>query len=132
MAHFHIQNLNFTYATGTVPALRDIDLTVEKGEYVVLCGHSGSVEANGDVYAYDRYAFPAYRLGNILETDLGALMESNRRFGMHKTYGLPQDCFACPYVKLCFGGCPKDRLWGNRNYLCEGYKMFFRHLQDNI
>ena len=97
-----------------------------------LCGHSGCVEANGDVYSCDRYAFPKYRLGNIMETPLGELMEENRPFGMHKTYGLPQDCFACPYVKLCFGGCPKDRLWGNKNYLCEGYKMFFRHLQDNI
>lgn len=97
-----------------------------------LCGHSGCVEANGDVYSCDRYAFPRYRLGSIMETPLGELMEKNRPFGMHKTYGLSQDCFACPYVKLCFGGCPKDRLWGNKNYLCEGYKMFFRHLQDNI
>ena len=97
-----------------------------------LCGHSGCVEANGDVYSCDRYAFPRYRLGSIMETQLGELMEKNRPFGMHKTYGLSQDCFACPYVKLCFGGCPKDRLWGNKNYLCEGYKMFFRHLQDNI
>lgn len=97
-----------------------------------LCGHSGCVEANGDVYACDRYAFPKYRLGNIMEKPLGRLMEENRAFGMHKTYGLSQDCFVCPYVKLCFGGCPKDRLWENKNYLCEGYKMFFRHLKDNI
>ena len=94
-----------------------------------LCGHSGSVEANGDVYACDRYAFPAYRLGNILETDLGTLMEDNRRFGMHKTYGLPDGCLDCPDIRLCFGGCPKDRLSGNRNYLCEGYRMFFRHIR---
>ena len=95
-----------------------------------LCGHSGSVEANGDVYACDRYAFPAYRLGNILETDLGALMESNRRFDMHKTYGLPDACLDCPDIRLCFGGCPKDRLWANRNYLCEGYRQFFRHIRS--
>ena len=93
-----------------------------------LCGHSGSVEANGDVYACDRYAFPAYRLGNLMETDLGALMEKNRAFGMHKMYGLPEECLDCPWIRLCFGGCPKDRLWGNRNYLCEGYRRFFRHV----
>ena len=62
-----------------------------------------------------------------METPLEILMEKNRRFGMHKTYGLSEECFKCPYVKLCFGGCPKDRLWENKNYLCEGYKMFFRH-----
>lgn len=90
-----------------------------------LCGHSGCVEANGDVYACDRYAFPAYKLGNITQTSLGELMELNRDFGMHKTYGLPEECFDCRYIKLCFGGCPKDRLWGSKNYLCAGYKMFF-------
>lgn len=93
-----------------------------------LCGHSGSVETNGDVYACDRYAFPAYRLGNLMETDLGALMEKNRAFGMHKMYGLPEECLECPYIRLCFGGCPKDRLWDCKNYLCAGYRAFFQHV----
>lgn len=97
-----------------------------------LCGHSGSVEANGDVYACDRYAFPAYRLGNILEADLGELMASNRSFGMHKTYGLPEECLDCAYIRMCFGGCPKDRLWGGKNYLCEGYRLFFRHVKTIV
>ena len=90
-----------------------------------LCGHSGCVEANGDIYACDRYAFPAYRLGNLTRRPLGELMEENRAFGMHKTCGLPQECLDCPYVRLCFGGCPKDRLSGGRNYLCDGYRRFF-------
>ncbi|MBQ9564502.1 MAG: SPASM domain-containing protein, partial [Synergistaceae bacterium] len=90
-----------------------------------LCGHSGCVEANGDVYACDRYAFPSYCLGNLMETDMRVLMERNRRFGMHKAYGLPEECFDCPYLKLCFGGCPKDRIFDGKNYLCEGYKRFF-------
>ncbi len=94
-----------------------------------LCGHSGCVEANGDVYACDRYAFLDYRLGNIHERDLGDLMETNRSFGMHKMYGLPQECLDCPYIRLCFGGCPKDRLWGRKNYLCDGYITFFNHVQ---
>ena len=42
MAHFHIQNLSFTYPTGAKPALEDVILTIEQGEYVVLCGQSGS------------------------------------------------------------------------------------------
>ena len=57
---------------------------------------------------------------------------------MHKAYGLPKECFACPYLKLCFGGCPKDRITfsadGERgkNYLCAGYKRFFRHFLDHM
>lgn len=90
-----------------------------------LCGHSGCVEANGDVYACDRYAFPEYRLGSLTQTPLGVLMEQNRDFGMHKTCGLPETCLDCPYVRLCFGGCPKDRLSEGKNYLCKGYQRFF-------
>ena len=95
-----------------------------------LCGHSGCVEANGDVYACDRYAFPSYCLGNIMETDMRILMERNRHFGMHKAYGLPEECFDCPYIKMCFGGCPKDRLLNGRNYLCEAYRLFFAAVRD--
>lgn len=93
-----------------------------------LCGHSGCVEANGDVYSCDRYVFPQYYLGNILNTKLSVLMEMNREFGMHKAYGLPDECLDCPYVKLCFGGCPKDRISGRKNYLCEGYSIFFSEI----
>lgn len=93
-----------------------------------LCGHSGCVEANGDVYACDRYAFADYRLGNLTQTPLRDLMEKNRTFGMHKTYGLPDECFDCPYIRLCFGGCPKDRPWDGKNYLCEGYRMIFQRM----
>ena len=42
MAHFHIQDLTFTYPAGEKPALEKVNLTVQKGEYVVLCGASGS------------------------------------------------------------------------------------------
>ncbi len=96
-----------------------------------LCGHSGTVESNGDVYCCDRYAYENYRLGNIMRESLADLMERNRPFGMSKTYGLGSFCFECPYVKLCFGGCPKDRLDGSLNYLCKGYKMFFQRICED-
>ena len=60
------------------------------------------------------------------------LMEQNRSFGMHKTYGLSKDCFKCPYIKLCFGGCPKDRLLDHKNYLCQGYKMIFKKVVESV
>lgn len=95
-----------------------------------LCGHSGCVESNGDVYSCDRYAFHSYYLGNIMNTNLKILMDMNKEFGMHKTYGLNESCFECPYIKLCFGGCPKDRMTDGKNYLCEGYMMFFSAIKD--
>ena len=42
MAHFEIRNLNFSYPGSSRKSLKNVDLTVEKGEYVVICGKSGS------------------------------------------------------------------------------------------
>ena len=43
MAHFQIENLSFSYPIGgEKQSLENINLTIEKGEYVVLCGKSGS------------------------------------------------------------------------------------------
>ena len=42
MALFHLKDLSFSYPEKTKPTLDHVDLTVEKGEYIVLCGQSGS------------------------------------------------------------------------------------------
>ena len=42
MAQFHIQDMTFSYATATTPTLDHVNLTIDKGEYVVVCGQSGS------------------------------------------------------------------------------------------
>ena len=42
MAHYAIQNLSFSYPTGQGESLRYVNLSIEKGEYIVLCGKSGS------------------------------------------------------------------------------------------
>lgn len=42
MAHFQIQNLTFSYPNRETPTLLDINLSIAQGEYVVLCGQSGS------------------------------------------------------------------------------------------
>ena len=43
MAHFQIQNLTFSYAAAKGKhSLQNVNLTIEKGEYIVLCGKSGS------------------------------------------------------------------------------------------
>ena len=41
---------------------------------------------------------------------------------------MPDECLDCPYVRLCFGGCPKDRISGRKNYLCEDYSIFFSEI----
>ena len=41
MALFDIKNLTFTYPDAEKPALRDINLSIEPGEFIVICGKSG-------------------------------------------------------------------------------------------
>ena len=43
MAHFKIEDLNFSYPSAKGHrSLKNIDLTIERGQYVTLCGKSGS------------------------------------------------------------------------------------------
>ncbi len=128
-----------TFDTGKINVqMFDITLGNLQGQASTLCvhnpvcGHSGSIEVNGDVYSCDRFAFPTFKLGNITKEPLYEIMEKNRNFGLHKTYGLANECFDCEYLKLCFGGCPKDRFDDKKNYLCNGYKKFFSHIVKNI
>ena len=103
-----------------------------------VCGHCAVVEKNGDLFRCDRYVFPEYRIGNILASPLHDMMQTNRRFGEHKLDSLPHECLHCDVADLCFGGCPKDRLLERlslsgierRNYLCDGYRQFFRHIRE--
>ncbi len=100
------------------------------------CGHAGVMEFNGDVYACDHFVFPQYKLGNIYTTPLLTMMLSEKQlcFGRNKRDALPSQCRQCEYLKLCNGECPKNRisttLSGEKglNYLCKGYKMYFRHV----
>ncbi|MEG2405556.1 MAG: energy-coupling factor transporter ATPase [Clostridiales bacterium] len=41
MACFEIKDLNFSYASGGKAVLKDINLTVNQGDFIVLCGKSG-------------------------------------------------------------------------------------------
>lgn len=41
MAHFQIEDLTFSYPTTSRKALDGVDLNIERGEYVTLCGKSG-------------------------------------------------------------------------------------------
>lgn len=92
------------------------------------CRGTPILEASGDLYSCDHYAYPAYRLGNILETPIGELARSERqiKFGRTKSDSLPEQCTRCEFLAACFGGCPKHR-FSSGNYLCPSYRMFFSH-----
>jgi uncharacterized protein len=100
------------------------------------CGLALAMEHTGDLYACDHYVEPKHHLGNIQEIPLIDLVSSDqqRGFGQAKRDTLPRYCRECEVRFVCNGGCPKNRIIRTPdgepglNYLCEGYKAFFTHI----
>ena len=100
------------------------------------CGQALVVEHNGDLYSCDHFVYPENKLGNIMDRPLGSLIGSPQqiRFGQAKSSALPSDCIKCDVRFACNGECPKHRFTQTAsgefglNYLCAGYKHFFRHI----
>lgn len=104
--------------------------------YAKECGHAGIMEFNGDVYSCDHFVFPEYRLGNIRKKTITEMLygEQQQQFSRLKSQSLPKECKKCEWEFAYHGECPRTRfikdVYGNpgKNYLCEGYRMFFRHI----
>ncbi len=100
------------------------------------CGDAMALEFNGDLYSCDHFVEPDYLLGNIMREPMAKLVtsEKQRRFGEAKRDALPRFCRECDVLFACRGECPKNRFVttpdGEQglNYLCEGYKGFFREI----
>lgn len=109
------------------------------GQRPESCGMTGScmiqniVEADGSIYPCDFYCLDEWKLGNILEDDFPALMQSQKarefvEVSLHK----PAGCAACQWYNLCRGGCRRD--WepmaagqAPENYFCSAYQEFFTY-----
>lgn len=108
--------------------------------FAETCGQGLAMEHNGDVYACDHYVYPQYKLGNIMETPIVDLGNSQtaRQFGNEKRDNLTAQCQSCNFRHACNGGCPKHRILMSKdgepghNYFCESYTMFFKHAGDRL
>ena len=104
------------------------------------CGRAVALEHDGSVFACDHYVYPEYRLGNVLDGNLGRMVEQSLAagFGPHKEQSLPRWCRECDVLEACWGGCPKHRFATSPDgepglhYLCAGYKKFFRHIRKYL
>ena len=120
----------------------DVALAVWTGQRAGLCifeetcGDALAMEHNGDVFSCDHFVEPRYKLGNLEDTPLFDLVASRQQgqFGRNKRDTLPRYCRDCSVHFICNGGCPKDRILKTPagepglNYLCEGFKAFFTHI----
>ena len=93
------------------------------------CGQALIAEEDGSVYSCDHFVDPAHRLGSLSGSKLGALANGDfqRAFGAEKKTSLTEQCRECPHLRLCNGGCPKDRFGDGQYHLCDGLRTFFDH-----
>jgi len=100
------------------------------------CGEGLALEHNGDLFSCDHFVYPKFKLGNIMNESIAAMVNSQtqKKFGESKSSTLPKFCRECDVRFACHGECPKHRFiktpYGEDglNYLCAGYKKFFRHV----
>lgn len=100
------------------------------------CGAALAIEHNGDLYSCDHFVYPEHKLGNIMEQNISALVDSPQQqtFGEDKRDTLPDYCRRCEVRFACHGECPKHRFIKTPdgeeglNYLCAGYREFFNHI----
>lgn len=100
------------------------------------CGSAMAIEHTGDLYSCDHYVYPENKLGNIVGENITKLVTKieQQKFGEDKKSLLPKYCLECDVRFACNGECPKNRFIktpdgeDGLNYLCEGYKYFFNHV----
>ena len=100
------------------------------------CGEGLALEHNGDLFSCDHFVYPKFKLGNIMNESIAAMVNSQtqKKFGESKSSTLPKFCRECDVRFACHGECPKHRFIKTPdgeeglNYLCAGYRKFFRHV----
>ncbi|MBN2414850.1 anaerobic sulfatase maturase [bacterium] len=101
------------------------------------CGTYIVVEHTGDVFSCDFYVDDDHRLGNVMEGDLAAMLNSPRQRNFGKKKGIRHDdCQQCEWLTYCWGGCPKDRLnnpaGDGLSRLCPAYRMLLSHAHERM
>jgi len=93
------------------------------------CSVQFVVEGDGGVYPCDFYVLDEWRLGNIGETGLADMQNSEtaKRF-VRQSLAVPEECKTCQWFGLCRNGCRRDRdILPNAEYLLYGIqKILFR------
>ena len=120
----------------------DVALSAWMGEnpglctFSETCGRALAMEHNGDIYACDHFVYPDHYVGNIMTDTIEEIITNPLllKFGLDKRDALPRCCRECEFLFVCNGECPKNRFIKTTdgepglNYLCDGYKIFFRHI----
>lgn len=109
--------------------------------YCVLsktCGQTLILEQNGDAYPCDFFMHSDWKLGNVAEQSIAELLASPamHRFSALKP-NLPVECQVCQWKSVCYGGCPRNRVYGEGgevapDYFCSAYKRFYKYTEERF
>ena len=94
-----------------------------------VCGDYLVVDHDGSVYSCDFYCDEDHRLGDIFHDDLQRMLTKNCGFGWKKAM-MHNNCYICPWLRQCYGGCPRERDRNGLNRFCKGFKAYFEWVTD--
>lgn len=108
-----------------------------------LCTHRKTcskmliLEQNGDAFPCDFYIHSDWKLGNVGTDSLPDILESPLYNDfLELKPKLPKRCITCPWLELCFGGCPRNRKWSDDNresdYFCSSYRQLYDYAHERM
>ncbi|MFD2118027.1 anaerobic sulfatase maturase [Paenibacillus yanchengensis] len=103
------------------------------------CPKTIILEQNGDAYPCDFFIHDDWKIGNVGEDALVDILNDP----LYATFlqqkpTLPEACQTCPWLSLCYGGCPRNRNWdqasGNNttDYFCTSYQQLFGYAHERL
>lgn len=120
------------FVRGNYVSIRQFDNYVrmylgENPEQCGMCGHCMHqfvAEGNGNIYPCDFYCTDEWLLGNINDTHLSQIANSEKAIQFIKeSLSVKDECKNCKFYPLCRGGgCKRQKI--DNNY-CQAYKTFF-------
>lgn len=99
-----------------------------------VCSVQYAIESDGSVYPCDFYMLDECCIGNINTNSLQEIDQNRESIGfIQQSAILPEQCRSCPWLRLCRGGCRRNRIAENEydsgvNYFCESYQEFFPYM----
>ena len=103
-----------------------------------VCQSQWVIEADGSVYPCDFYALDQWLLGNIHTHSFPALEAARRESGfIQMSAHLHPDCRSCKWLRLCRGGCRRNREpvtmdAAGKNYFCSAYQGFLEYAYPRL
>jgi uncharacterized protein len=106
--------------------------------YNNACSGYMVVEYNGDCYPCDFFVFEEWKIGNLIESDISAIMNDLLRlqFASLKS-AIPEACRECRIAPFCMGDCIRFRYLPKNGYkniseYCIAIKSVYHHIEPNL